>query len=127
MNEIVSISLERLADQLKTEGLPSQTVIAKGAQVDQSLVSRARAGRLCRVTPPVIRLAEYVQARIDNMQIASSRSPGADVDLIAQAESSVRTYLTDGFDARLLLEQVAVLRRAQSRTARKGGRASRNV
>ena len=70
------------------------------------------------MTDSIEALAADVQTRITEMRVSE---PAGAEDAIAgeQAERSVRRYLDDGFDARLLLEQVAVLRRAQSHTASK--------
>ena len=112
-----------------TPGLPTQTALAKGAGVDQALVSRARNGRLKRVTDRVTELSKYVNQRIATMRIAASvprsgrsgRSTGRRPTQVSKETNLVlrrcREYLDDGHDPKVLLDQLEILRRIQSPAA----------
>lgn len=106
-------SLKRLADRLKTHGLPSQVELARGAGVDQPLVSRAQRSKLIRYTDRVGRLDEYVSMRIATLPM---RRPD-EVDPLedgvhSQVIDRCREFLAGGGDPNLLLDQLALLRRA---------------
>lgn len=129
--------LKELAVMLASPQLPVQERIAKDLGVDQPFVSNARNGKLKRVTPRVIRLREYASMRID--AAAAAKSAAEEIDAEVESTSStarrrpesrvpsssavrrydddaiagVKAYLQDGYDARLIVEQLAVLRRAQ--------------
>lgn len=115
--------LEDLKRRLMTPGLPTQTALAKGAGVDQALVSRARNGQLKRVTDRVRELSNYVDQRIATMRIAASlpsptRSTGRRRVKVPRETKLVlrrcREYLDDGHDPKVLLDQLEILRRIQS-------------
>jgi len=129
--------LEVLSQLLGSSQLPVQQIIAREVGVAQSLVSRARTGKLTRITEKVQRLVDYVHSRIEAEEVAASLAVSTaaenaeqqDVDpAILDADTSksslfssyskqaiegVRAYLRDGYDPRLIVEQIAVLRRAQ--------------
>lgn len=118
--------LERLRKRLMTTGLPSQVALARGAGVDQPLVSRALNGELKRFTPRVGRLADYVDKRIATMRkatVAGARGAATRPDRKSTGQTAVlalrscREYLDDGHDPKVLLDQVAILRRAQTTAA----------
>ena len=113
--------------------LPVQERIAQDLGVDQPFISNARNGKLKRVTPRVTKLHEYARMRIEAASIAhtaaneidaeappnpaspaSGKPPSATRHRYAEdALAGVKAYLQDGYDARLIVEQLAVLRRAQ--------------
>lgn len=129
--------LEVLSQLLGSSQLPVQQIIAREVGVAQSLVSRARNGKLTRITEKVQRLVDYVHSRIEAEEVAASLAVSTaaenaeqqdvgpailDADTSKsslstsyskQAMEGVRAYLRDGYDPRLIVEQIAVLRRAQ--------------
>lgn len=128
---------------LASAQLPVQQKVAEELGVAQSLVSRARNRRLRRVTPKVRLLIDYATSRIDAEELATiaaraleadadaakvaasrtepARSSPSDGRFRKQAIEGVKAYIADGFDPRLIVEQIAVLRRAQ-RVRRPGRR-----
>ena len=138
--------LEVLSQLLGSSQLPVQQIIAREVGVAQSLVSRARNGKLTRITEKVQRLVDYVHSRIEAEEVAASLAVSTaaenaeqqdvgpailDADTSKSSLSSsyskqaiegVRAYLRDGYDPRLIVEQIAVLRRAQQ--VRRPGRRS---
>jgi hypothetical protein len=115
--------LEDLSRRLKTPGLPPQSALARGAEVDQPLVSRAMRDELVRFTPRVARLSDYVDMRIrglapmrgvsDKGVKPSRRLPGGRA--VQRALETCKRYLNDGCDPVVLVDQVGILRRAQRR------------
>lgn len=125
--------LGRLALMLRSDQMPVQEVIASEVGVAQSLVSRARNGRLRRITLKVRGLIEYAGGRIDAERLAGIVAAAIDAEAAAangvddgavpvakpplryrkEALDGVRSYLDEGYDPRLVIEQLAVLRRAQ--------------
>lgn len=121
-----STALDRLAQLLRTPGLPPQKVVAAGAKVDQGLVSRARNGLLKRMTPRVERLLAYANMRVGELkQVPATgevRRVGAKQPIQPRRRREdvlqhVGRYLADGFDGTLLIQQLHVLRQAQSSRA----------
>jgi hypothetical protein len=129
-----SMVLERLAVMLASDQMPVQQVVAHEAGVAQSLVSRARNGKLRRVTAKVRALAEYAGGRIGAEELAAivagvidaeAASASQDAEAVSvgaaklpkryrkEAMDVIKSYLDDGYDPRLVIEQLAVLRRAQ--------------
>jgi hypothetical protein len=112
-------------------------------------VSNATRGALKRVTDRVTKLYEYASSRIDAERRAQEAARSVDeevggVDRAAidaeavapeggppdnpmsdEAMSDLRAYLEDGYDPRLIVEQLVVLRRAQQvrRPGRRGASA----
>lgn len=137
--------LEVLSKRLSLTGMPVQAVIANEAGVSQSTVSRAVHGSIRTGSRGAIALWKYAEARAalldrPGAQIAGSKitpdEPSARkrkprVPRVRSATSSgdpltrkhledaaykgLRDYLSDAFDPRLVIEQLAVLRRAQDR------------
>lgn len=118
---------------LASSQMPVQQRVAKDVGVAQSLVSRARSGRLRRITPKVRRLIEYATTRVESERLAEVVAKDLDAETHAsfsseeapperrassnryrkEAIEGVKAYLKDGYDPRLIVEQLAVLRRAQ--------------
>jgi len=133
-NRTSDVDLKVLATLLGSPGFPNQAMVASAIGCDQPFISRARAGKLSRVTPRVERLWDYAQSRISTMQMADAarqayeqNAPDRDrwkrpalneQGFRESATVGLQQYLDDGFDPRLIVEQLAVLRRAQSRVAR---------
>jgi hypothetical protein len=131
----MSVDLATLADMLRSEAIPSQLAVAKAIGCDQPFISRARAGKIRRVTPRVEKLWSYAKTRIASMQTAPLLTSGgpdepprqakrsyasrnledAAVAALQEAKTSFQQYLDDGYDPRLIVDQINVLRRAQSR------------
>lgn len=110
--------LVRLAVMLRAAGLPTQAVLADEAGVDQGLVSRARRGQLKRSTHRVARLERVVRSRFEQLALVERLASDDGKRCIetpghAEVLEQVSRYLADGFDASLLVQQLAVLRRAQ--------------
>ncbi len=89
-------------------------------------MSRALNGELKRFTPRVGRLADYVDKRIATMRkatVAGARGAATHRDRKATGQTAIlalrscREYLDDGHDPKVLLDQVAILRRAQTTAA----------
>lgn len=113
--------LFRLAEILNLVGMPTQTTIARGANVHQSLVSRAKRGLLKRLTPKVGELCDYAESRAAQIerfraerQERRERRPALAEDVL----SDCRRYLDEGCDPVVLRDQLNVLRRAQGQRAR---------
>lgn len=113
--------LERLASLLGSPFLPVQEVIAREVGCDQPFISRAANRRLIRITDRVTELRRYAIMRIRAERLAGHAASankrqtdqGIDGDYADEAVSGLHMYLADGYDARLIVEQIAVLRRAQ--------------
>lgn len=122
--------LKRLRERLRHRSLPTQEVIASAAQVHQSTVSRAAAGKLKRVTDTVRRLDAYVSAFVESRRkMARSRGKAASgrsrearadqsevvqADEVQLARERCEEYLNQGYSPRVLVSQIEVLREAQS-------------
>lgn len=143
--------LGELTRLLASAQLPVQQEIAAAAGVHQSLVSRAQNGQLKRVTAKVCTLLEYARARAGAEEAAAAAAESVDAEEVGgpaaadgeidrggarladaavavaaesyrrEALDGVETYLKEGYDPRLIVEQLAVLRRAQR--LRRPGRA----
>jgi hypothetical protein len=132
--------LKELARMLTSSLIPVQKRIAADLEVDQPFISNARLGKLRRVTPRVIALFEYARVRIASGAAAEAAAAGIEAELATDGEptsrrrlrhraapyeadalAGVKAYLRDGYDPRLIVEQLAVLRRAQR--VRRPGRA----
>lgn len=115
--------LEDLSLRLKTPGLPGQSALARGAGVDQPLVSRALNGELVRFTPRVERLSDHVDMRISSLapmrasQVAAVKQGRRlpEGRAVQRALETCKRYLSDGCDPAVLVDQVGILRRAQRR------------
>lgn len=134
--------LAELRTLLASDQLPVQEEVAKAAGVHQSLVSRARNGQLRRVTGKVQALLDYARSCVGAERSAAAAAREIEADLSEapdaggqssrrvrrkdrraadpagegyrrQARDGVETYLNEGYDPRLIVEQLAVLRRAQ--------------
>lgn len=114
----MSVDLKILAEQLRQDGMPTQAVIAEAIGADQGFVSLAKAGKLKRTTPRVVALAQYVSSRISDMRITPADGMAASPTLSAESSAAdcLRRYLDDGYDETIVIEQLAVLRRAQSKS-----------
>jgi len=153
------LDLRALAERLVTEGMPVQTVIADEAGVSQSTVSRAIQGKIKTNSKGAGKLWDYTSARMAILETScatdsSSRAPRRrelhrthnpsrrgpstpnrtlprDREGLAEvAIKGLRDYLDDSFDPMLIIEQLAMLRRAQdtkrkSRPATAAGRGRR--
>jgi hypothetical protein len=131
--------LDELAKMLASPQIPVQKQVAADLGVDQPFISNARLGKLRRVTGRVINLFEYASARVEAGRAAEAAAAGLEAELgsgepaprrrsrrkaapyEADALAGVKAYLRDGYDPRLIVEQLAVLRRAQR--VRRPGRA----
>jgi hypothetical protein len=134
------LDLTALAERLVTEGMPVQTVIADEAGVSQSTVSRAIQGKIKTSSKGARRLWDYASGRMAILETSgaadgSSRAPrrrgghrtrnpsrrppptrslSGDREALAEvAIKGLRDYLHDSFDPMLIIEQLAMLRRAQ--------------
>jgi hypothetical protein len=134
------LDLTALAERLVTEGMPVQTVIADEAGVSQSTVSRAIQGKIKTSSKGARRLWDYASGRMAILESASaadsssraqrrpgrhrtrnpSRRPASTRSLPGDRESlaevaikGLRDYLDVSFDPMLIIEQLAMLRRAQ--------------
>lgn len=139
-DEIPEDVFQRLPRMLRSAHLPVQSVIAKAIDADQPFVSRVLNGEVKRVTNRVERLWRYASSRMAEAERAvdavadlerearppadggaagpGRRKPPTDTpigsDVYADdALSGVKAYLADGYDPRLIVEQLVVLRRAQ--------------
>lgn len=140
------VVLKELAELLASSQMPVQMHVASEAGVTQSLVSRALNGHLRRVTAKVERLLDYARSRVDAAELAADAAAEVDEEIDGspasigsvgtgmrrrpaldgfrrEALKGVEAYLADGYDPRLVVEQLAVLRRAQRmrRPGRTGG------
>lgn len=131
----MSIDLRALAEMLKSSAVPNQMAIAKAIGCDQPFISRARAGKIRRITPRVEKLWRYAETRIASMQSnqfsrsggsaesarlmrrsrVSSSGDDAAAKALEEARTSFQQYLDDGYDPRLIVDQINVLRQAQRR------------
>lgn len=122
--------LRKLAETLRARPMGTQQRIAALAGVDQSLVSRARAGQLRRITPKVVRLIEYVNKHVDAVsEVAlsapmrgrrASRPRPVDPESVAVALRKVEQYIADGYDVGLVVSQLDLLASAQRAPRRHG-------
>ena len=143
-NTLENPDLKLLAQRLALPGMPPQSVIAREAGVSQSTVSRAAHGKIRTCSRGALRLWEYVAARVMVLQSGPHRESAArekvarpkksrakriyhhdssDMTetydrgaLAREAISGLQDYLDDAFDPTLVIEQLAVLRRAQDRS-----------
>jgi hypothetical protein len=134
-NEAVEI-LNRVRARLADRALPRQEVIAEAIEVDQPFISRAKRGSLKRVTPRVRRLDAYLSRHAALCANAGERAEAGDRDGVPRrrrsalkgvkpkrevrdtklAKRSCEAYLADGYNARVLINQIDLLRRAQSKS-----------
>lgn len=138
-NDDPSNFLAELAELLQSPLLPVQSTIAKEIGEDQPFVSNAGRGILKRVTKRVTKLYEYASSRIEaeerarkaarsvddevgrtvgkaaivNRKAAGGEMADAGESTSDEAMSDLKAYLDDGYDPRLIVEQLVVLRRAQ--------------
>ena len=133
--------LRDLANMLRNPQIPVQARVAADLGVDQPFISNARNGRLKRITPRVRRLFEYASMRVNAAKAGMAAAEEIDAAVAAgspkrrqsdsrlgsrlsnpggeakrydeDALAGIKAYLDDGYDARLIVEQIAVLRRAQ--------------
>lgn len=138
--------LAELKTLLASSQMPVQLQIAAEVGVAQSLVSRAQNGQLRRVTDKVDRLVAYARSRVGAAGLAEIAAAAleSDVGPVAKTDGSghterehhverftrkaregIEAYLADGYDPRLVVEQLAVLRRAQR--VRRPGPAARPI
>lgn len=82
--------------------------------MDQPLVSRARGGELIRYTERVARLDRYVIKRIGQLprRMSSDDVSPLEDGIRSQVIDRCLDFLTGGGDPNLLLDQLALLRRA---------------
>lgn len=122
--------LKRLRARLRHRSLPTQEVIASAANVHQSTVSRAASGKLKRVTETVRRLDAYVSAFVEgrrkeprgrrkistgeNRKARAGQSQPIQTDDVRLARQRCEEYLNQGYNPRVLVNQIEVLREAQS-------------
>jgi len=135
------LDLRLLGRRLIREGMPVQSVVAKEAGVSQSTVSRAIHGKIRTSSLGAQKLWAYVESRSDLLDTFSgsetvgprmaparkraprkarrrSDQPSREVrlsrdQLAKEAIAGLRDYLNDQFDPELVIQQLAVLRRAQ--------------
>lgn len=134
--------LALLGRRLVLEGMPVQSVIAEEAGVSQSTVSRAIHGRIKTDSDGARKLWNYALGRAELLNSSNLVSGGANPKrprralrsppkprrrtdnagsppspdhqkLAQEALEGLRDYLNDAFDPQLVIEQLAVLRRAQ--------------
>ena len=138
-----NLDLAALAERLALEGMPPQTVIAREAGVSQSTVSRALHGKIRTNSIGAQSLWDYATARVQVLESTDQQNearhaaieiprqtrasriprrrrtgPNSDYDwdrLAREALAGLQDYLNDAFDPALVIEQLAVLRRAQDR------------
>lgn len=147
LDDVPGFDLKVLSQRLLLAGMPVQAIVAKEAGVSQSTVSRAVQGLIRGRSSGAMRLWVYATGRMADLQdpptgTASApmakASPAAPVrsraarlphrraelragdrkGLEAAAIDGLKRYLDDAFDPQLIIEQLAVLRRAQDRSAR---------
>lgn len=90
-------ALQRDLRALLTRPGYTQELIAKEAELDQPVVSRAKNGELKRVTPRVRKLCVYVERELGDITVPTS---------ILKA---TRAYLSSGGDPDLLCESINLL------------------
>lgn len=133
--------LAELKALLASDQLPVQEEVARAAGVHQSLVSRAFNGQLKRVTEKVGALLDYARSRVGAEQRAAAVVEAIDAATVEpptaegaavrtaraarrrggkaaeayrrEARDGVNNYLDEGYDPRLIIDQLIVLRRAQ--------------
>lgn len=133
--------LELLPAMLRSPVFPVQKEIANAIGADQAFISRVMNREVKRVTQRVANLWEYARQHAEAEKNAGAASSDIDVEISSgpavrsrsagrekstakrvapaslqyadEAISGVKAYLADGYDARLILEQIQVLRRAQ--------------
>ena len=149
INDAFDLSL--LARRLVLEGMPIQSIIASEAGVSQSTVSRAIHGRIRTDSDGARKLWAYASGRAELLSggppsnevrtpkvrttrrsaLKSRRRTDAAVaphpadrqKLAQEALNGLQDYLNDAFDPQLVIEQLAVLRRAQDPSRIHGSRA----
>lgn len=122
--------LKRLQARLNDRALPPQEVIASAIDADQPFVSRAKSGSLKRITDRVRRLDDYLSRHVSLSVKADDRArspapgrskprpradPERDETETKLARKSCETYLSEGYNPRVLIDQIDLLRQAQSR------------
>jgi lambda repressor-like predicted transcriptional regulator len=136
------IDLTELARLLVTEGMPAQAIVAREAGVSQSTVSRVINRQTKGCSKGCQRLWKYVQSRSllpvtfdengavrlkrknrtgrrkNSVGITRGLTLANHANLAAKAKSTLKNYLDDAFDPQLVIEQLAVLRRAQTSSKR---------
>lgn len=145
--------LGELQVMLRSDQLPVQQEIARKLGVAQSMISRARDGKLSRVTLKVQALIDYATSIARAEVVAATAGAAIDADaaeaaspeeiasydyrsavgplakstdidpaasFASDAIKGINAYLDDGYDPRLIVEQLVVLRRAQH--VRRAGR-----
>src|SRR3546814_552107 len=131
--------LEELVRLRKSPLLPMQSTIAREIGEYQPFVSNASRGILKRVTTRVTKLYKYASSRIKAEERARKAAQSAEDEIgreiddfafrthqrangdtmrtvdpvVNEALSDLKAYLNDGYDPRLIVEQLVVLRRAQ--------------
>ena len=124
----------RLRVRLDDCALPPQEVIASAIDTDQPFISRAKRGALKRVTARVQRLDAYLSRRATlSAKLEEQGDPvrGAvhhrsktrlhskrtrDDREVKLARKSCETYLSEGYNPRVLIDQIDLLRKAQSKS-----------
>ena len=124
----------RLRVRLDDCALPPQEVIASAIDTDQPFISRAKRGALKRVTARVQRLDDYLSRRATlsaKLDEQGDTFRGAvqhrsvtrlhpkrtrDDREVKLARKSCETYLSEGYNPRVLIDQIDLLRKAQSKS-----------
>lgn len=122
----------RLRTRLNDRALPPQEVIAAAINTDQPFISRAKRGSLKRVTARVRRLDAYLTHHAslsanltemgDDMRgpprhrsgTRRRKKPKRDEREAKLALNSCEAYLSEGYNPRVLIDQIDLLRQAQS-------------
>lgn len=111
-----STRLKKLSSALKMREMPSQQAIARDVGVNQSLVSRAKTGKLKRMTGCARALCEYAEAKaaqVEALRKARAGRTHGGPTLADDVLVDCQRYLDDGCDPLVLRDQLGVLRRAQ--------------
>lgn len=126
--------LALLRRRLNDRALPPQEVIASAIDTDQPFISRAKSGSLKRVTARVRRLDAYLSrhaSRSANLAVTDDTVSGSvknrsgtrrrtkrerDEREVKLARKSCEAYLSEGYNPRVLIDQIDLLRQAQSRS-----------
>lgn len=130
--------LRRLRTRLHDRALPPQEVIASAIDTDQPFISRAKRGALKRITSRVRRLDAYLSrhaSRSADQTVADDTTSGPvqnrsksrrrtkrerDEQEAKLARRSCEAYLSEGYNPRVLINQIDLLRQAQSKSFRSG-------
>ena len=125
--------LTRLQTRLKDRALPPQDVIASAIDTDQPFISRAKSGSLKRVTARVRRLDAYLSRHASTSANLAATDVTVSGSIKNRSETRRRTkrqreereatlarkscdaYLSEGYNPRVLIDQIDLLRQAQSR------------